>query len=98
LVRSLGFTDRAVADFEAVRAWFTQPGAGSAAKRRLQRIVLAIEGLPRVPCFYQTGAAPGTRVMICQRHRVIYQLDPDTGDNITAGDVTILRILGPGMR
>jgi len=35
--------------------------------------------------------------MICDRHRVIYQLDPDTGDNMTAGDVTVLRILGPGM-
>jgi hypothetical protein len=35
--------------------------------------------------------------MICDRHRVIDQLDPDTGDNMTAGDVTVPRILGPGM-
>jgi plasmid stabilization system protein ParE len=97
LPRSLGFTDRAVADFEAVRAWYTQPGAGSVAKKRLLRITLAIEGLPRFPCFYKAGASPGTRVMICDRHRVIDQLDPDTGDNMTAGDVTVLRILGPGM-
>ena len=35
--------------------------------------------------------------MVSQGHRVIYQVDPDTGDNGTSGDVTVLRILGPGM-
>ena len=29
-------------------------------------------------------------------YRVIYQVDPDTGRNDTAGNVLILRIFGPG--
>ncbi len=27
---------------------------------------------------------------------MVYRVDPDTGDNETAGDVLILRIFGPG--
>ena len=29
-------------------------------------------------------------------HCVQYQLHPDTGDNLTAGDVLVLRVFGPG--
>lgn len=36
-------------------------------------------------------------MMVILGHRVLFELDPDTGDNTTAGDVTVLRILGPGM-
>lgn len=35
-------------------------------------------------------------MMIVQDHVVIYELDPDTGDSMTAGDVYVLRIFGPG--
>ncbi len=31
-------------------------------------------------------------------HRIFYEVAPDTNDNTTAGDVTILRILGPGQQ
>jgi hypothetical protein len=34
--------------------------------------------------------------MICQGHIVIYSQHPDTGRNDMAGDVTVLRIFGPG--
>ena len=36
--------------------------------------------------------------MVSDRHRVIYEVDPDTGDNATAGNIIVLRILGPGRR
>ncbi len=34
--------------------------------------------------------------MSCQGHRVIYEVVPDTGRNATAGNVTVLRVFGPG--
>ena len=90
------YSERAVADLERVEAWLTQAGSGPAARQRLASIVSAIDGLDRVPCFYRAGIAPGTRVMICERHRIIYEVVPDTGSNLTSGDITILRVLGPG--
>ena len=34
--------------------------------------------------------------MTCERHRVIYRVQPDTGLSATAGDVLVLRVFGPG--
>ena len=41
---------------------------------------------------------PGLRQLIVAEHRIIYRLDPDTGDSATAGDVRILLIFGPGQQ
>lgn len=30
-------------------------------------------------------------------YRILYEVDPDTGDNATAGDVRVLRVFGPHM-
>lgn len=51
-----------------------------AARRRLQAIWADIERLPSCKGGY----------------RVLYEVDPDPGDNAAAGDVVILRIYGPG--
>jgi hypothetical protein len=29
-------------------------------------------------------------------YRIVYVVDPDTGGNAEAGDVTVLRVFGPG--
>lgn len=29
-------------------------------------------------------------------HRIAYEVEPDTGEDATAGDVTVLRVFGPG--
>ena len=29
-------------------------------------------------------------------HRIVYRVDPDTGESSTAGDVRILAVFGPG--
>lgn len=94
--RDLRYADRAIADLEAVVDWQTQPGSGAAAVRRVKAIRAAIERLRDVPCLHVHGEHPGTREMSCQGHRVIYEVVPDTGRNATAGNVTVLRVFGPG--
>ena len=54
-------------------------------------------GLQTTPCLYPVVAQAGVREMPCKGgYRALYEVDPDTGDNATAGDVVILRIYGPG--
>ena len=42
------------------------------------------------------GDEPGTRQAFCEGHVVVYEVDPDTLDNATAGDVLVLRVFAPG--
>jgi len=39
---------------------------------------------------------PGVRELPCKGHLVMYIVLPDTGRDDTAGDVLVLRVLGPG--
>jgi len=95
--RNLGFTDKALADLDAVKLWLTQPGSGPRARRRLAAIWSAIEGLREHPCRYPTVQHPGVRELPCDGgYRALYQVHPDTGRDETAGDVRILRVFGPG--
>ena len=79
-----------------IRRWQFQPGSGPAAKRRVQAILRTITGLRHHPCLYARGDQPGTREVSAEGHRIIYVVDPDTGRNVDAGDVTVLRVFGPG--
>jgi hypothetical protein len=74
-----------------------QPGSGAAATRRLQHIRRVIRDLRDSPCLWPYGDHPGIREIAVEGYRILYEVDPDTGDNATAGDVTILRLFGPGM-
>lgn len=94
--RALRFADRAVEDLHAIERWQKQPGAGASASRRLDTIRGAIQRLRHNPCLYPLGDRSGIRELTIERHRVLYTVDPDTGRNDTAGDVTILRIFRPG--
>ena len=47
-------------------------------------------------CLYPPGDEPGTRQAFCEGHVVVYEVDPDTLDNATAGDVLVLRVFAPG--
>lgn len=38
----------------------------------------------------------GCRVLVVSGYRLIYEVDPDTGDAATAGDVRVLAVFGPG--
>ena len=94
--RRVSLTDEAIDDLGAIRGWQFQRGSGIAAKRRVKAILNTIEQLRRFPCLYARGDRPGTREVSSEGHRIIYAVDPDTGQNADAGDVTVLRVFGPG--
>lgn len=94
--RSVSLATEAVDDLAAIRRWQFQPGSGLAAKRRVQAILRTIEGLRHHPCLYARGDQPGTREVSSERHRIVYIVEPDTGRNADAGDVTVLHVFGPG--
>jgi plasmid stabilization system protein ParE len=95
LKRRLEYAANAERDLSRAIAWQTQPGAGTAARRRLAAIVAAVNALRHHPCLWRREAGLGG-VLIVAGHRVVYSVEPDTGRDETAGDVVILRILGPG--
>ncbi len=74
----------------------TQPGAGGRAARRLAALAAAVQDLRRHPCRWPQGEHPGVRERHVEGYRVAYEVVPDTGDDATAGDVTVLRVFGPG--
>jgi hypothetical protein len=39
---------------------------------------------------------PRQRIISVAGYRIIYAVNPDTGDNQTSGDVEVLAVLGPG--
>ncbi len=82
-------------DLESARLWLTQPGSGAAARRRLHELRSSIKRLKLQPCLYPSGELEGTRELsVAGGYRVVYRLD--TNDNATAGNVTVLRVFGPG--
>lgn len=97
MTRKLIYTRSALADLDAIRLWQTQPGSGPAARRRLKAIVAAIGQLRQHPCLHPVGDHPGVRELPCDGgYRVMFDVQPDTGRDETAGDVQVLRVFGPG--
>jgi plasmid stabilization system protein ParE len=95
--RVLAYAPRALEDLDAIRHWLTQPGSGTAARRRLTAIRAAIYRLREFPCLYAIGQHPGVRELPCDGgYRVLYTVRPDTGRDETAGEVRVLRVFGPG--
>lgn len=94
--RRLTIARGAARDLAEARRWLTQPGAGSHAARRLAALGVAIRDLRERPCRWPKGAHPGVRERHAEGYRVAYEVVPDTGDDATAGDVTVLRVFGPG--
>jgi plasmid stabilization system protein ParE len=97
VARRLIYAREARDDLEAARAWLTQPGSGPAARRKLAAIRADIRRLQRQPCLWPVGDHPGVRELAATGgYRVLYKVAPDTGRDETAGDVTVLRVYGPG--
>ena len=95
--RRISYADDAIDDLKEIGRWLTQPGSGSAARRRLRAIRAAIKRLRHHPCLFAVGERPGVRELPCEGgYRVLYEVIPDTGRNDTAGDVQVLREFGPG--
>jgi plasmid stabilization system protein ParE len=94
--RQLTIAAAAVRDLDAARRWLTQPGAGARAARRLAALAAAVQDLQEHPCRWPVGELAGLRGRHVEGHRIVYEVAPDTGDDATAGDVTVLRVFGPG--
>jgi len=44
----------------------------------------------------ESAEIPGHRQFVVAGYRIIYQVNPDTGDSATAGDIRVVAIFGPG--
>jgi len=95
-MRRLIVADAATEDLASIRVWLRQPGAGSRAARRLLQILTAIHELRTAPCLWPLGEHAGVRERAVEGYMVMYNVQPDTSDNATAGDVEIIRVFGPG--
>ena len=73
-----------------------QPGSGRTARGRLQSVLTALRDLVLHPCRFPVGQHPDVRERSVSGYRLLYVVDPDTGSDRTAGNVTVLRIYGPG--
>ncbi len=81
---------------DRARTWLTQPDFGPAAWAKLEGLLSAIEGLRDHPCRWPLGRHAGVRERLCAGGwRALYEVDPDTGRDETAGDVRVLRVYGP---
>ena len=83
-------------DRKTIKAWFRQPGSGQAARARLAKLQAGLAALATFPLINRPGPVPGTRMLICQGHKVIYEIEPGSDGTPEAGDVVVLRIYGPG--
>lgn len=94
--RRLAVAGAAARDLLAARQWLTQAGAGERAARRLTALASALRDLRENPCRWSPGEHEGVRERHVEGHRIAYEVEPDTGEDATAGDVTVLRVFGPG--
>jgi plasmid stabilization system protein ParE len=84
--RELRYTDKALADLDALTSWLTEPGAGRAARRRLTAVWAAIERLREHP---PATTAAHRRSSLCWRARL-----PDHANLHTHG-AAAARMPGP---
>ena len=94
-MRKVVISRKAFADLVGLRRWLTQPGSGHRARRKLAAVNRSIKDLKREPCGWPRIDAT-RRERTITGYVVVYSVLPDTGDSRTAGDVTILRVFGPG--
>jgi plasmid stabilization system protein ParE len=94
--RTLVLAEAAIDDLEQIYRWYSQPGAGAVAARRIRAIRSAVRGVVDHPCRYRRGQHVGTRELTIQGHVVVYEVRPDTGEDATAGDIFVVRVFGSG--
>src|SRR5258706_2820748 len=96
MARKLIYAPTARDDLEAIRRWLHQPGAGSRAAGPWIAIRRSIQDLRRDPLVWPVGEHPGIRERPTAGYRVMYAVAAARANRATAGDVTILRVFGPG--
>lgn len=97
MLRRVSLSRQAARDLDHAREWLTQPGSGNRGRARWNALQDSRRELRRFPYLGPLSERyPGLRQLVVSGYRVIYLVDPDTGDSATAGDILIVAVLGPG--
>lgn len=91
----LEFSRAASRDLVAVRAWYSQPGAGQKAKNTVLRILEVIASLAEHPELWQE-IGDGIQEAIVADHLILYRANYTGPERTGATIVRILRIWSPG--
>lgn len=94
--RRISISRKAALDLTNIRRWLRQPGAGHKARLRLSQIRAAIDDLRIQPTLWAMGDVRGVRERAVSGYRILYVLDPELDSEANAGDVTVVRVFGPG--
>ena len=97
MVRRVTTAPDALEALRQARLWLTQTGLGPQGLARW----LSLRDSRRRLVEYPYLGAPvdghkGRYQIVVSEHRLIYRIDPDTGDSATAGDIRVLAVFGPG--
>lgn len=99
MARKVTTAPQAAKAFRQARRWLTQTGAGPDGQARWETLRTARFRLLVHPYLGASMAGqPKRRQLVVGEYRIIYVLQPDTGDSATAGDIAIVAVLGPGQR
>lgn len=97
MARKVTTAPQAAEALRRARGWLTQTGAGLNGQARWDALRTARSRLRDHPYLGAPSAEqPGLRQFVVSEHRIIYRMDPDTGDGATAGNIRILAVFGPG--
>ena len=97
MTRKVSTSPAAAEAFRQARAWLLQTGSGQNGRARWDALRSARRRLRDYP-YIGTASSElvGRRQFVVSGYRVIYRVDPDTGDSATAGDIRIVAVFGPG--
>jgi len=95
---------KAQAALNDARRWLLQPGSGAYGRARWHALRDAADNLADLP--YKGAPVPhqpGLRQLVVSGYRLLYRVEPDTGDSETgdsetAGDIAVLALFGPGQQ
>ena len=97
MARRLTTAPDALQALRQARAWLLQKGSGTRGQARWTALRGGLKGLRIYPYLGAPIAGqPGRYQLVISEHRVIYRVEPDTGESATAGDVRVLAVFGPG--
>ena len=79
------------------RAWLVQTGSGPRGQARWAALRDSLRRLQTHPYLgARIDGRPGRYQWVVSGYRVIYRVDPDTGDSGTTGDIRVVAVFGPG--
>ncbi len=97
MARRVTTTPDALEALRQARAWLTQRGSGANGRARWEALRDSRKRLRTYPYIgTPIEGHPKRYQLVVSEYRVIYRIDPDTGESATAGDLRVLAVFGPG--